>query len=188
MVYQNFANAVSTATCHRLSSSEERTAHNREVAGSTPAGGIYHFRRWFIRTSPPLSLQQHSTGMAQRQRARLITLRTQDRSLLPVFIISGEVYQNFATAVFTATLTGMAQWERAGLITPRSLVRVQFPVFIISGGVYQNFATAVSTATCHRLSSSEERTAHNREVAGSTPAGGITFLCGQAGPGVLPRL
>ena len=31
---------------------------------------------------------KHNTGMAQRKRARLITLRTQDRNLLPVFFTS----------------------------------------------------------------------------------------------------
>jgi hypothetical protein len=29
---------------NRLSSSEERTAHNREVTGSTPVGGIFPIR------------------------------------------------------------------------------------------------------------------------------------------------
>ena len=51
-------------THHRLSSSEERTAHNREVTGSTPVGGIHHLRVY--QNPPPLSLQQQFAGMAQR--------------------------------------------------------------------------------------------------------------------------
>jgi hypothetical protein len=55
-----------------------------------------------------IQLEQTFTGMAQWQRARLITLRTQDRSLLPVFIIRAGLSEH-ATAVSTATLTPLAQ-------------------------------------------------------------------------------
>ena len=50
-----------------------------------------------------IQLEQTFTGMAQRQRAWLITTRTQDRSLLPVFIISVGLSEH-ANAVTTATL------------------------------------------------------------------------------------
>ncbi len=84
-------------------------------------------------TSQPKDVvyQTKFTGMAQRQRAWLITTRTQDRNLLPVFIIL-RVYQNPPRCIHTQQhFTGMAQRERAGLITPRSLVRIQFPVYYI---------------------------------------------------------
>ena len=99
------ATAVTTATLHRLSSSVERRAHNPEVTGSTPVGGIYHLsalQKPMVIVRATLNTSTLFTGMAQRQRARLITSRTQDRSLLPVFIIS-RVYR-IRHAVTTATI------------------------------------------------------------------------------------
>ena len=73
------------------------------------------------------------TGMAQRQRAGLITPRSLDRNGLPVFIH----FASFTEAGRQAGrkreqphFTGMAQGQRAGLITPRSLDRNGLPVSI----------------------------------------------------------
>ena len=67
------------------------------------------------------------TGMAQRQRAGLITPRSQDRNLLPVFIIISQ----WCIEALEQHFTGMAQRQRAGLITPRSQDQNLLPVFII---------------------------------------------------------
>ena len=85
------ATAVTTATLHRDGAEEARGAHNPEVTGSIPVSGIYHLsalQKPMVTVRATLNTSTLFTGMAQRQRARLITSRTQDRSLLPVFIIS----------------------------------------------------------------------------------------------------
>ncbi len=64
---------VSHTKLHRNGAEEARGTHNPEDLGSSPSSGIYHSQ--FIRTAS-LSIQQHFTGMAQRQRAWLITTRT----------------------------------------------------------------------------------------------------------------
>jgi hypothetical protein len=74
------------------------------------------------------------TGMAQRQRAGLITPRSLDRNGLPVFSYSCALQKRIVNALVTLNLcntlfTGMAQRQRAGLITPRSLDRNGLPVF-----------------------------------------------------------
>ena len=61
------------------------------------------------------------TGVAQRQRDGLITRRSQDRNLSPVFYISVGL-QNLlvnASDAKQAPLTGVAQRQRARLITLR---------------------------------------------------------------------
>jgi len=66
---------------HRHGAEAARGAHNPEVTGSKPVAGIHHTSHWCIK-----ALEHLITDMAQRQRARLITARTQDRNLLSVFI------------------------------------------------------------------------------------------------------
>jgi hypothetical protein len=76
---------------HRGSAGAARGAHNPEVVRSKRTPGISSFVG-FTETdghsSSDLKHEQLVAGMAQWQRARLITSRTQDRSLLPVFSIS----------------------------------------------------------------------------------------------------
>jgi len=74
--------------------------------------------------------------------------------------------------------TGMAQGKRAGLITPRSLVRTQFPVFYNSPALQKLVVIAhatknMSTHLLTPLAQLAERQAHNLEVGGSKPPGGI---------------
>ncbi len=127
---------------HRGSAGAARGAHNLEVVGSRPTAGISTFVGFSEtdgHSSSDLKHEQLVAGMAQRQRARLITSRTQDRSLLPVFIIRADL-QNLPTLSLQQQFTGMAQRKRAGLITPRSLVQSQFPVFTILADL-QNLPT-----------------------------------------------
>ena len=79
------------------------------------------------------------TGVAQGQRAWLITTRSLDRNGLPVSFNS-RVYKNLSTLSPQQPFTGMAQRERAGLITPRSLVRTQFPVSFYSLFRYSRYS------------------------------------------------
>ena len=75
--------------------------------------------------------------MAQRQRAGLITLRSHDRDVSPVFYISVGL-QNLlvnASDAKQASLTGVAKRKRDGLITRRSQDRNLSPVFYISVGL-----------------------------------------------------
>ena len=83
-IIRSFQNclAVNTAPYHRSGAGGARGAHNSEVTGSNPVSGIFQFA--VFRTAK-LSPQQHFTGMAQRQRAGLITPRSLDRNGLPVF-------------------------------------------------------------------------------------------------------
>ena len=113
------------------------------------------------------------TGVAQRQRAGLITLRSLDRNGLPVSFNS-RVYKNPPRCHHRQQhFTGMAQRKRAGLIIPRSLVRIQFPVFIILR-VYKNlprchYSNTLQTDMAQWLA----RGAHNSEDLGSKPSVGI---------------
>ena len=50
-------------TFHRYGAEAARKAHNLEDTGSKPVAGIYHSQVY--KNPPPLSLQQHFTGMAQ---------------------------------------------------------------------------------------------------------------------------
>ena len=98
------------------------SAHNGEDVGSKPTTGIIQFAA--LSEAATLSLQQPLTGMAQGQRARLITARSHDRNVLPVFIFTSQ----WCIKALEQTQTGVAQRERAGLITPRSGVRITSPV------------------------------------------------------------
>ncbi len=66
---------------HRRGAEAARRAHNPEVTGSKPVAGIFQFAG--LQESAPLSSQHIYPGMAQRQRAGLITLRSLDRNGLP---------------------------------------------------------------------------------------------------------
>jgi hypothetical protein len=68
---------LSTGMAQRLA----RGAHNSEVTRSKRVAGIYHTSHWCIK-----ALEHLITGVAQRQRARLITARTYDRNVSPVSI------------------------------------------------------------------------------------------------------
>ena len=65
-------------------------AHNPEVTGSKRVAGIHSnspaLQKLVVIAQVTLNLSNFKTGMAQRQRAGLITPRTQDRNLLPVSI------------------------------------------------------------------------------------------------------
>ena len=96
---------------HRHGAEEARGAHNSEVTRSKRVAGIYHTSHWCIK-----ALEHLITDMAQRQRAGLITLRSQDRNLLSVFI----THRIGASRHWSNSFTGVAQRKRAGLITPRT--------------------------------------------------------------------
>ena len=64
--------------------------------------------------------EDKSTGMAQGQRAGLITLRSQDRNLLPVLVLIEFITLYGQLQDIEDKSTGMAQRKRAGLITPRT--------------------------------------------------------------------
>jgi hypothetical protein len=118
--------------------------------------------------------------MAQRQRAGLITPRSQDQNLLPVLFNSPALQKPVVKLDIkrsNQTFTGMAQRQRAGLITPRSLDRNGLPVFYNSY-VLQKHAVNASDFkqklnTLHRGGAEGARGAHNSEVVGSNPTSGI---------------
>ena len=72
---------------HRRGAEAARGAHNSEVARSKRVSGIIQFAG--LQEPTTLSIQQPNlfTGMAQRQRAGLITPRSLDQNQLPVFSI-----------------------------------------------------------------------------------------------------
>ena len=75
-------------TLYRDGAGEARGAHNPEVTGSNPVPGILQFGCFTEATrhsSRDVKHEHPFTGMAQGQRAGLITLRSQDQNLLPVF-------------------------------------------------------------------------------------------------------
>ena len=113
-----------TRTCSNV------PCHVERVAGSNPATPPCEFS-----ASPvPDVKQAHFTGMAQRQRAWLITTRSLDRNGLSVSF------------------------------THRCIKALEHLI----ASVHQD-----TGAPYHRLSLTEERRAHNPEVTGSTPVGGI---------------
>ena len=80
--------AIKTGMAQR----QARGAHNSEVTGSKPVAGISSYRvHHSVWTIPrqPRHIEDKSTGMAQGQRAGLITPRSQDRNLLPVLVHIG---------------------------------------------------------------------------------------------------
>ena len=88
------------------------------------------------------------TGVAQRKRARLITLRTPDRNGSPVLFTLRFLYRS----------------------NPSMLVTSHPPVYL---GVEH---ICSKTSTSHRRGASAARKAHNLEVTGSTPVAGIISL------------
>jgi hypothetical protein len=91
--------------------------------------------------------QAHFTGMAQRQRAWLITTRSLDRNGLSVS--------------FTHRIGASRHWSTLSHRCIKALEHLIASVHQGTGAPY------------HRLSLTEERRAHNPEVTGSTPVGGI---------------
>ena len=77
---------VSHTKLHRHGAEAAREAHNLEDTGSKPVAGISHSR---VYQNPPrcIHTQQHFTGMAQRERAGLITPRSLVRIQFPVYYI-----------------------------------------------------------------------------------------------------
>ncbi len=97
---------IKYAPFHPLSSEAERRTHNPEVGGSKPPGGIFQFvcftetdrldadvkrisSNWTLNV-----VTLYFTGMAQGQRAGLITPRSLDRNGLPVFFIIASSVQD----------------------------------------------------------------------------------------------
>ena len=114
---QNTPTAVSTATIHRDGAEEARGAHNPEVTGSIPVSGIYHLsalQKPMVTVRATLNTSHTFTGMAQWQRARLITLRTQDRSLLPVFIISAGLSESANRCLYSKHSPGWRSGSARG--------------------------------------------------------------------------
>ena len=123
----------------------------------------------------------HFTGVAQRKRARLITLRTPDRNGSPVLL----QFTSFTEAGRHSSrdvkhehpFTGMAQRQRAGLIILRSLDRDELPV-LFQFGCFTEATRLASDVKCsqntlYRDGAGEARGAHNPEVTGSNPVPGI---------------
>ena len=117
---------LNTATFHRHGAEEARRAHNSEVVRSKRTAGILHFTRFTETGRHSLSDVKHErpfTGVAQRQRAGLITLRSLDRDESPVllhfarFIETGR--HSLSDAKHERRFTGVAHRQRAGLITLR---------------------------------------------------------------------
>ena len=119
-----------------LSSEAERRTHNPEVGGSKPPGGIHFTSCSLQKHITPLHEEVFSelrsltsswtlngacvTGVAQRQRAWLITTRTYDRNVSPVSI----THRIGASRHWSTYETPLAQRQSAvslcRLITPRS--------------------------------------------------------------------
>ena len=104
------------------------------------------------------------TGVAQRERAGLITPRSLVQTQPPVLFNSPALQKPVVKLDIkrsNQTFTGMAQRQRAGLITPRSLDRNGLPVFSYSC-VLQKHAVNASDfkqahTICCRYSSAAER-------------------------------
>ena len=76
-------------TTYRDGAEGARGAHNSEVVGSNPTSGIISIRQLYRRWPSCWKLNAaFVTGVAQGQRARLITARSHDRNVSPVFIIT----------------------------------------------------------------------------------------------------
>jgi hypothetical protein len=79
-----------THTQHRHGAGVARGAHNSEVTGSKPVAGIPSIapalQKLAVMAKRRQNTATHFTGMAQRQRAGLITPRSLDRNGLPVFL------------------------------------------------------------------------------------------------------
>ena len=71
------------STLHRRGAAEARRAHNPEVIRSKRIAGILQFVR-FTEAGRGPSSPSTFTGVAQRQRAGLITPRSYDRNVSPV--------------------------------------------------------------------------------------------------------
>ena len=85
---QNLPGASSPHTFNRHGAEAARGAHNSEDTGSKPVAGILQFacfKEVRRHSSSDVKHEQPLTGMAQRQRAGLITPRSPDRNGLPVF-------------------------------------------------------------------------------------------------------
>ena len=159
--------------------------------------------RWKYSSTPT-----HITGVAQRKRAGLITPRTPDRNGSPVlFIKSHQCSRHLEHPVpdqDPKPRTGVAQ--RQSVSKHRLLSPWLFSLFCewlspykrkVTGSkpvagiflfgcffrndpcvIYAHTHTHTHKQTFHRLSSGAERQAHNLEVVGSKPTGGIlSFGC-----------
>ena len=73
-----------THTCYRSGAGVARGAHNSEDIGSKPISGIVKLDAINAASSFHSRTHTHVTGVAQRQRAWLITTRSYDRNVLPV--------------------------------------------------------------------------------------------------------
>jgi hypothetical protein len=111
--------------------------------------------------------------MAQRQRAGLITPRSQDQNLLPVFIIRS--FQN-CQAVTTATFHRRGA-EVARAAHNRKDIRSKRIVGIFQFAVFRTASLSIQHPY-HRGGAGGARGAHNSEVTGSTPVAGIIQFAG----------
>ena len=111
------ANRCLYSNNHRDGAEDARGAHNPEVTGSSPVSGIYHLsalQKPMVTARATLNTSTLFTGMAQRQRARLITLRTQDRSLLPVFSISAGLSEHANRCLYSKHSPGWRSGSARG--------------------------------------------------------------------------
>jgi len=99
--FTRICHAVNTATkpIHRRGAEAARAAHNCKDIRSKRIVGILHSQVY--KNLPRCQYSTHFTGMAQRQRAGLITPRSLDQNQLPVFYIRR--FTRTYHAVYTAT-------------------------------------------------------------------------------------
>jgi hypothetical protein len=117
---------VAPCSSYPLSSAAERQAHNLEVVGSKPTGGILHFGSFTEATSllrQTLNTVNHVTGVAQRKRAGLITPRTPDRNGSPVLLHFGSFTE--ATSLLWQTLNTVNHMARRKLAEADDLEDMQ---------------------------------------------------------------
>ena len=114
------------------------------------------------------------TGMAQRQRARLITARSQDQNLLPVFIIRSlsELPRCQYSTPFhrRGAAVARAAHNRKDIRSKRIAGIFQFAV--------SRTAKLSPQHPYHRSGAGGARGAHNSEVTGSNPVSGIIQFAG----------
>ena len=117
---------------------------------------------------------------------RLISGRSQDRNLLPVYFNSAALQKQLVIAKRrqnTASFTGVAQRQRAGLITPRTQDQSLSPVYFNSAALQKQPViakrrqnTVSFTAVAQRLARRFTLWAHNSEVTRSKRVSGIILF------------
>ena len=171
-----------------------RGAHNSEVTRSKRVAGIFQFTSFTEagrHSSRDVKHEHPFTGMAQRQRARLITARSQDQNLLPVFSNSSALEKLTRCRISNPTYSPV--WRRGSALLKTRLLHLDHlwsdlrmvmaytPEDVGSKpttGIFQ-FAGLQESATLslqhlfHRRGAEVARAAHNRKDTRSKRVVGI---------------